>query len=75
MGDPIEKADQQRQAVLAELAQADEQAQAWQAERNRLVIQAAALNISARRISQYVSLSDVGVGKLVRRERDRDNVQ
>jgi hypothetical protein len=74
VGDPISEAEHEREAVLDDLAQADEQHRAWKAERNRLLIRASALNISARRISQYVSLSDVGVGKLIKRVRSAGDV-
>lgn len=75
VGDPITIAEQERANLLELLEQADDQAAAWHEERNRLIIQASALNISARRISQYVSLSDRGVGLLIKRERARAGVE
>ena len=75
VGDPITDAEQERANLLELLEQADDQAAAWHEERNRLIIQASALNISARRISQYVSLSDRGVSLLIKRERARAGVE
>jgi hypothetical protein len=74
MGDPITRAEQERDELLDELAEADEQAIAWLERRKDLVIQASALNISARRIAEYVSLSDRGIGKMIKRERAKPNV-
>jgi hypothetical protein len=67
MTDPIADAQAQRDALLDEVAEAGEQARAWRERRNALVIQAAALNISYRRIAEYVGLSDVAVGRIARR--------
>jgi len=75
MGDPITKAEQERANLLELLEQADDQATAWRNERNRLIIQASTLNISARRIALYVSLSDRGIGKLIKRERAAAGVE
>jgi hypothetical protein len=53
------------------LEQANTQATAWHDERNRLIIQASALNISARRILLYVGLSGRGSDEPVQREHAR----
>ncbi|MFC0434554.1 hypothetical protein [Kutzneria buriramensis] len=74
MADVIKQAEQQREAVLEEAAAASEQHRAWRDERNRLIIQASALNISHRRIASYVGLSDVWVGKIVKGESDGEDV-
>jgi hypothetical protein len=66
MVDPIADADAQRGALLDEVAEAGEQARAWLERRNALIIQAAARNISYRRIAEYVGLSDVAVGRIAR---------
>jgi hypothetical protein len=66
MNDPIADAEVQRGALLDEVAEAGEQARAWRERRNVLIIQAAALNISYRRIAEYVGLSDVAVGRIAR---------
>ncbi|MGI8310687.1 hypothetical protein [Saccharopolyspora hattusasensis] len=69
MPDPI-TARQQRVAELrAQLGQAAEQKDAWEAERNRLIMELAALGNSNRGIAPHARLSDVGVGKLIQRER------
>ena len=75
MGDPITEAEQERAELLNRLEQADEQATAWAKERKDLIIKASALNISARRIALYVSLSDRGIGLLIKRERARAGVE
>jgi hypothetical protein len=75
MGDPITHAEQERAALLEELAEADEQAEGWRDRRKDLIINAAALNISHREIARYVSLSDRGIGKMIRRERARAGVE
>jgi hypothetical protein len=69
MTDPIADAQAERDALLDEVAEAGEQARAWRERRNALVIQAAALNISYRRIAEYVGLSDVAVGRIARTHR------
>jgi hypothetical protein len=66
MVDPIADADAERGALLDEVAEAGEQARAWRERRNALIIQAAARNISYRRIAEYVGLSDVAVGRIAR---------
>lgn len=68
MADVIKQAQERDQAVLEEAGAAAEQHRAWRDERNRLIIQAAALNISNARIASYVGLSDVWVGKIVKGE-------
>ena len=75
MGDLITEAEQERAELLNRLEQADEQAVAWAEERKDLIIKASALNISARRIARYVSLSDRGIAKMVKRERARAGVE
>jgi hypothetical protein len=69
MSDPITTTEQERAAVLAELRQAAEQAAAWEAERNRLALKAKALGASNVTIAEHMGYSDVGVGKLITRER------
>ncbi|GAB3873823.1 hypothetical protein GCM10029964_014730 [Kibdelosporangium lantanae] len=69
MVDPVADAQAERDALLAEVAEAGEQARAWRERRNALVIAAAARNISYRRIAEYVGLSDVAVGRIVRTHR------
>ncbi len=71
MTDPIADAEAARDALLEEIAEAGEQARAWRERRNALIIEGAALNISYRRIAEYVGLSDVAVGRIARR-RDPD---
>jgi hypothetical protein len=66
MTDSIADAEARRVAALDVAAEAAEQAQAWRERRNALIIQAAALNISYRRIAEYVGLSDVAVGNIAR---------
>jgi hypothetical protein len=66
MTDPIADAEAKRDALLDDVAEAGEQARAWRERRNALIIQAAALNISYRRIAEYVGLSDVAVGRIAR---------
>jgi hypothetical protein len=74
MPDPITETEQERAAVLAELRQAAEQATAWEAERNRLVLKAKALGASNITIAEQIDYSDVGVGKLIKRERGSASV-
>jgi hypothetical protein len=74
VADVIKQAQQRDQAVLEEAAAAADQHRAWRDERNRLIIQAAALNISNRRIASYVGLSDVWVGKIVNGDNETEDV-
>ena len=60
--------------MLEAAAVAAEQERAWRDEKNRLIIQASALNISHRRIASYVGLSDVWVGRIVKDESDAEDV-
>jgi hypothetical protein len=64
MVDPVADAQAEWDALLADVAEAGEQARAWRERRNALIIAAAAHNISYRRIAEYVGLSDVAVGRI-----------
>ncbi|MGY6652829.1 hypothetical protein ACXIZN_11725 [Amycolatopsis sp. TRM77291] len=68
--DPIARAEQWRVELAHELERAAEQADAWHAERNRLVIELVAAGESYRDTAVPARLSASGVGKIVRRDRD-----